>query len=432
MRVNKKQITVMSLLNVVIIALAAVILFRPAYSADSEPQGDPVGGEPHVHQKLRAAEDGKADGILGETRLMGLGEESVVGAYEMGGALFVFGNATVAGLDFDGYGGFLCKLGDTGGILGFTYFSGRMTAAGIVEGGFFVGTTAEEDGKEVSRLYFVTESGEKTELSRTDGYVEDIFWVNGKGAAVVTRPYGAVKLTEYGNEEGAWSAGKSTRITSGLDIEYFDSYYVGNGYVVAARAYDGTYYDSLVFYTFEAGGSAAAHYFGGREESRLTPYAVMPYAEGYLAVCRRAGVATIATVDFTFTSYRRDTLSFSFDNASLFYADKKYYACFDCPDGYVTYEIYGALNRRTLSALDGKKVQAVSGVSVFAATEGDEMSLTDIASGQVVQFDITNCTVYRALNFGGGICVVLSATGGSAVGAPTGPSDVYILRIKNF
>ena len=432
MRVNKKQITVMTVLNVIIAALVATVLLYPAPVNASAPVTEPVDTEPTVHEKLRDAEEGKAEGILAETRLMGTGEERVVFSCEISGVLYIFGNATAAGLDFDGYGGFLCRLDETGKILGFTYFPGRMTAACIAESGFLVGITGEEDDKEVSRLYSVSPSGESADVGRIDGYAEDIFSIGGTSVAVITRPYGAIKLTEYSYAGGAWSASRGTRISSGLDIDYFDCYYAGGGYVIAARAYDAPHYDSLVFYSFEAGGNASPHYFGGKENSMLTPYAVMPYDGGYLAVCRRGGVATIATVDYTFTSYRRDSLEFSFDKASLFYAGGKYYACFDCPDGYVTYEIDGSLNRRKLSAADGCNVTCMVGSAsaAFAAVTQDALTLRALKSGETVAFNIKGCVVYKIICSGGQATVVMSASGGDAVGAPTGASDVYVLRIK--
>ena len=79
-----------------------------------------------------------------------------------------------------------------------------------------------------------------------------------------------------------------------------------------------------MFYTFEAGGDATAHFYGGSGDSIMQPYAVMPYPEGYVALCRRNGVAAIVTVDYTFMSYRRDLLGFGFDGARLVYFNDQY------------------------------------------------------------------------------------------------------------
>ncbi len=428
MRANRKQIAVVMLLNVVIASLVAVIFLLPSAPANGD-DDVPAVVPPEVHEKLRDAQPGKADGILSETRLMGTGDESLVGAFELSGVYYIFGNSSAVGLDFDTRGGFLCRINGNGKIVGFTYFDGTMTAAGIAERGFLVGTTETVDDKEVSRLYAVDADGECAEIGRLDGYAQDIMTVGGGKTAVITRPYGSIKLTEYTLSGGEWSAGRNTRISTGLDVEYFDCYYVGGGYVLAARAYSEPKYDSLVFYTFEAGGNAAPHYYGGKDESMLTPFAVMPYDGGYLSVCRRGGVATIATVDYTFTSYRRDTLSFAFDDAELFYADKKYYACFDCPDGIVTYEIDGMLSRRVITAADGLKTACAvkADKTVLAATKENTLSAIAIGGGKV-EFDIDNVNVCRAFFDGGVITLIITASGGSAVSAPNG-SDVYLLRL---
>lgn len=432
MRVNKKQIAVVTVLNIVIVFLVAAVFFIPRTEPTAAGDDTGVTGPPTVHEKLRDAEKGKVAGIETETRLMGAGEESAVFVAEISGVTYVFGNTTASGLDFDGYGGFLCRLNGAGKILGFTYFDGRMTAAGIAEGGFLVGTTETENEKETARLYSVGLDGEKTETARTDGAAADIISVGGGKVAVVTRPYGALKLTEYILDGGKWTAGRNTRITSGLDTEYFDCYYVGGGYVIAARACDPPRYDSLVFYTFEAGGNAAPHYFGGKDENALTPFDVMPYEGGYLALCRLNGVAAVASVDYTFTSFRRDSLGFSLDGAKLLYADKKYYACFDRSQGPITYEINKTLDRSAVVEAYGmlpSRAASFGGKTVFTANDDDSVTVFALGGGKRV-FPLNNAKVYRMLCGEEGITIVLSASGGDAVTKPVGPSDLYVLHVK--
>ena len=231
-----------------------------------------------------------------------------------------------------------------------------------------------------------------------------------------------------------WAAEHNTRITSGYTLDYFDCYRLGDGYILAARAYSLPRYDSIVFYTFEAGGDATAHFYGGSGDSIMQPYAVMPYPEGYVALCRRNGVAAIVTVDYTFMSYRRDLLGFAFDGARLLYCNDLYYACFDSADGSTVYELDEKLNRRTLSAADGMSPSCAiksAGAIIVGATDDGKAKLTDASGSRALSLDIQSGVFYGGYRTTDGhTVIVLSATGGDALTAPSGGRDVYVICVK--
>ena len=116
MRLNKWQTVIITLLNVVIATLIVVIMLTGAGKGvpdgdnagagdvgTEQPPSDQTGGEvdPPEHIKLREASAGKAEGIVRETRLMGSGDETAVKVYFRSGVTYLFGNSTVADLDFE-------------------------------------------------------------------------------------------------------------------------------------------------------------------------------------------------------------------------------------------------------------------------------------------------------------------------------------------
>ena len=191
MRLNKRQIAVITVLNVVIAALVAAIFLLPAV-ASANGGGGGNGGNTDVitpptdeHEKLREPTAGRVPQIQRETRLMGTGDETVEAVHFVDGIAFIFGNATVSGLDFDSYGGFLCMVGSKGNILGFTYFDGRLTAVGVAEGGFAAATIVRGGTDEaVARLYSVDYDGKAEEVATLDGAASDIIAIGGTRVAV--------------------------------------------------------------------------------------------------------------------------------------------------------------------------------------------------------------------------------------------------------
>lgn len=442
MRLNRRQIAVITILNVVIAALVAAIFLLPAVASANGNGGTGGGGAGGVdvppteeHVKLRDPVSGRVPQIARETRLMGTGDETVVAVHFVDGISFIFGNATVGALDFDSYGGFLCMVGSKGNILGFTYFDGRMTAVGVTEGGF-AAATVERGGTDeaVSRLYSVDYDGKATQVATLDGAAVDIIALGATRTAVVTKPnVNSFKLTEYAVSDDGWAAEYNTRISSGYTLDYFDCYRMGDEYILTARAYSLPRYDSVVFYTFEAGGDATAHFYGGSGDSMMQPYAVMPYPEGYVALCRRNGVAAIVTVDYTFMSYRRDLLGFAFDAARLFYCDDLYYACFESADGTTVFELDGKLNRRTVTAADGVMPSCVvrSAGALIAGASADGIKITDVSGSRALALDVAGGVFYGGYRTTDGTTVfILSATGGDALTAPSGGRDVYVIAVK--
>lgn len=451
MRVTKKQIAVITILNLVIAALIALFiyfktpLFRSAASESDSGAGGNNGSitdddgttkvdtpsEDPVHDKLRDAAAGKVKEIAYETRLMGTGDESVVFSTTLGGVTYIFGNAVVPDYDFDSSGGFLCRVGGNGKILGFSYFSGKLTAVGIIEGGFGAATISDAGTQdEKTQLFGVNDEGSITPLFELEGAAVDVMSIGSKKMSVVCRiSEGTLKLTEYTRAGDGWAVGKSTRISNGLKIEYFDCYYVNGEYTISARASSGADYDTLIFYTFAAGGGETAHYPGGSDEK---PYAVMPFGSGYLELCEKDGNAAIVTFGKSFTSYQRERLDIKSTGGKLFFCGGKYYACFDTDSGAVTYEIDGSLNMKTVTKVNGAELAAVvsmdntlfvgatsSGVTV---TDGDEISAA---------LDIKDVKISRVMKTGyNELLIVLTAKGGNALSASTGGYDVYVISVK--
>ncbi|MBD5131987.1 MAG: hypothetical protein HDT28_05280 [Clostridiales bacterium] len=447
MRITRKQIAVIAFLNVVIILLVLFIVFgKPGAlgATDDTPQDDPsVGGDdsqtviaPPVpeHNKLRKASAGLVDEIVTETRLMGSGDETIVYAQTIGGVLYVFGNTTVADFDFDSYGGFVCRFNSALDILGFTYLDGKITAVCMIGDGFAVGTySATDTGDSKSRLYAVDLDGGAKTVVTPSGEVADITVDEGVIAVLTKQSSNGFTLTEYSTDGDKWNAEYSTRISSSYTLDYFDCYKIGRVYVLAARAYSLPRYDSLVFYTFEAGGDPSAHFYGGTGDSLMQPYAVLPYPSGYIALCRREGTAVIVTVDYAFKTYRRETLGFAFERARLFYNDGLYYACLDCADGPITYEIDANLNLRPLGVADGMAVLNVAdGTAVkLIGTAGDKLRIAATSGANTVDLAM-NAEKCRAVKTqDGGLVLVVSSSGGDAVSAPTGGRDIYVLLMRN-
>ncbi len=446
MRLNKAQAAVITALNIVIVALIAVIFLVPYFGGRSARGDDaPVTGdkpnniEPEVpeHVKLRGASEGKAEGILRETRLMGSGDETVVAVKFRDGVSYIFGNATVADLDFDSYGGFLCVVNAAGTMLSYTYFEGAIGAVCPLSGGFAV--AAGES------LYFTDYTGKIDKRADTDGgALEIVPTLDGNKIAVITQPTStALKLTEYSMTGDMWSAGSSTRIDSGFTLKFFDCYCFVDSYVISARAYSLPRYDAAVLYSFTAGGDATAHYYGGTGENITRPYAVMPCAAGYFALASKNGLATVITVDYAFMSYHSINLGFTFSDARLFFENGKYYACFDRLDGAATFELEDNLSRRRLSALDGLFIDCVfetdkvlcAGTvknAAASATGEDGSAAAEIIAPYTESsrsFDIKSAEFYGGFQNTDGLTLVLSATGGDALSAPSGGRDIYIVTL---
>lgn len=445
MRLSKSQLAVITVLNVVIAALLATVFLLPKFGLGLGGGGgvnDPDDGT-HVdtpvtpdHDKLRGPSAGRVDGILRETRLMGSGDERIIDAFEKNGMLYVFGNATVGDYDFDAYGGFLCRIDGGGKICAFEYFTGRMTAVGVVDDGYAVATVSDTGTDNArNRLYHVGHGSTPREVATLGGTAVGIISVSAGKVAVVTRKTeNSLRLTEYAVGDGDWAAGRNTDISSGYALEYFDCYVLGDAYVMAARASSLPRYDSVVFFTFEAGGDPSAHFYGGSGDSMLQPYAVMPCDSGYVILCRRNGTATIVSLNYAFTSYHRDILGFAFDDARLVFSGDKYYACFDCADGAQTYEFDAKLQvRKLLSATGGAIVDAPvkNAPSLIACKTKTATAVISVAGDKKVSFDITNAEVrFAQKNSDGTVTLVLSATGGAAVSAPTGGRDIYVVCIE--
>ncbi len=444
MRLNKAQSIVITLMNILIVALVAVILFVP--NAPDKTASEPTSGsvtppvddpqpETPTHNKFRDAVDGKVDGIVRETRLMGNGDETVVKVFFREDVSYIFGNATVKGLDFDEYGGFLCVVNGAGTILSYTYFGGNITAACIMPEGY--GVAAGDT------LYTVDYAGNKTKAATLDG---SAVWLSPEtfGIAAVTQPSAtSLKYTEFAKNGDEYTQAHSTRIDSGFALDFFDCYDFGTTKTIAARTYRLPMYDSIGFFTFEPGGSADAYYYGDSAELSIRPYAVMPYAKGFFAVVSRNGVAAILSIDYGFASFKVSSLGFSFTDASLMFIGGKYYVSFTRSDGAVTYVLDDNLSRARVSALDGimpQTAEKTQSEQIFFGGQVNELAgggKTGIAlsfastSGEALSLDILGGTVHAMTYTERGTIAVISASGGAALSAPTSGKDVYVLLLDN-
>lgn len=449
MKLSKTQATVIALLNILIVALLAVIFLVPIVRDNVAASGNggndgktdvpPVDtdDDPPEHNKLRAPSAGATDEIARETRLMGDGDETIVATYFTDDVIYIFGNATVAGLDFDGNGGFLCRMSAAGTILSYTYFDGSITAACTLGSTYAVAAGGT--------VYAVDGAGNAVARLGVDGVV-DLFGKDGNKLAVISQPSPtSLKYAEYSMVGEEWTSGFVTRIDSGYTLKYFDCYDFGGTAVIAARAHSLPLYDSIVFYKFMPGGDATAMYYGGSGENKLRPYAVMPSSFGYFAlVASGGGIATIMSVDYGFTSYHSFSLGFTFIDARALYIGGKYYASFDRSDGAVTYEIEGDLSRRRLNAADGVFIDCglgSGGASVLVGTAPEVLSTGDrtattayvvsVHTEKILPLDMTGARFCGARYYGGELTLVLSATGGTALSKPTAGRDVYVITINN-
>lgn len=448
MRLSKAQGVVITLLNVLIVVLVTVALFvpqsfwqsitgdAPASEANATPvvpgdsSDDPV--DP-PHEKLRPATSGVSDAVKAETRLMGLGDETVVATYTHGDDLYVFGNAPVAGLDFDTYGGFLCMLGQDGTIKRYTYFTGNITAVGFIAGGYAVAAGGA--------VYFVDYTGAKTQVLSAESVV-DVFTVEGETVAVVTRPAeSSLVYSEYTvGKDGVWAKGKVTRIDGGYSLRYFDCFMLGDTRVIAARAYSLPRFDALVLYSFRPSGDASAHYYGGNDDALMRPYAVLPAKDGYIALVSRGGIATVLGIDYDFETEHIRSLGFTFYDARMFLCNKKYYANFDRTAGSVTYELNGFSEGTPISVADGltlDKVINVDGEPLFigsvqkngtvAATTANELVI--VGENSRVALKANAAAVCGAYVVSGGLRLVMSCKGGADFSEPTAGRDIYVAVI---
>lgn len=428
MREKKSYVAIIIFLNIVIATLLIVFFFFTPVPSGEGGGSDPDEPTTAKHEKLRPAVPGKADGIAAETQLMGSGDEHVVFVSAADGVTYIFGNAAVADLDFDFYGGFLCRVDSSGNILGFTYFAGRMTAAAIAEGGFAVATVS---GGDSSRLLVIGTDGQTLAEAAIEGAALDIFCGDSNKLAVVTRlSGGSIKLIEYVFADGKPVPSKSTLISTVYALDYFGCYYVGGKYVISARLH-GTRYDAVVFYECSVGYDAVSYPYGGSDDNMLTPYAVLPCADGFLALGRRQGEAVVVTVDFAFSKYTRVRMGFDADGAKLIDANGKYYACFSREDGYVTYDI-DTQRRTVLTAANGysaNKAFTLGGSPYLICTLDNALVLLNAASGGMRTYSVIGADEFFVAENANGITLVFSAKGGNDVGTPTGGRDIYCLNI---
>ena len=433
MKLSKAQGIVITLLNIIIVALVAVILFVPEFSVlgvfssgekptDPPEEDDPPVVEEPVHDKHRAPSAGKADGIISETRLMGLGDESVVKAFFLFGSVYIFGNATVKGLDFDGYGGFICKLSEEGEIKAFSYLDGNISAAAAFGEGFIV--TAER------KVYFVgADCTASVCVEQTDGDALDVLPVNNGVVAVISQPSGtSLKLTEY--EVSEWKNGHSTRVDSAYSLKYLGCFDLGDKYVLAARANSLPRYDSLVLYSFIAGGDGVEHSYGGDGKNIIDPYAVMPCERGFIAACSKNGIATVLFIDYSFTLYHVYSLGFTATSGCLVYSGVCY-ACFESADGFITYRAEGAVKPERVRSFDGIKLCAARSGYFIGAVEGEHGAIAVFSEDKtVLSYSVSGGIAYSFDTSGGTVRAVISAVGGEALSPTSGGRDVYYLVLK--
>ncbi|MCH5162115.1 MAG: hypothetical protein J1G38_01340 [Clostridiales bacterium] len=425
MHLSKSQAAVITALNVVIVALVAVVFLVPLGGVPASGSGDklPTGGETQEHVKLREASKGAVPEIIRETRLMGNGDESVVAVYFRGGVSYIFGNATVKGLDFDSFGGFLCLVDGAGTILVFSYFDGAVSAVGVVGGGYAVGAG--------NKLYFADYEGAIEVVAELDGTAREFLAVSPtKLAAVTELSENSFKLTEYYIEDG-WKAGNNTRIYSIRKLKYFGCYAFDDYYVISARATSETGYAAVAFFSFKAGGMPTEYYEGGAVENVTRPFAVMPHGKEFFAAVTRNGKAGIISLDNSFSLFRSISLGLEAANARLFNVGEKCYACFFASGGAVTYDVDDELGCAKLDAWDGMEIDRVLLFGEPTAV-GNKNGGAVIAplSGKAIELDTQNAVFYGGFMSADGYTLVMSATGGGALSKPTAGRDVYVITVR--
>ena len=435
MRLSKSQAFVITALNVVIVILLVLLFWSPlgtssAFGGNSGSGGGggddtkPTGGEVK-HEKLRNAIAGAVPEVVRETRLMGNGDETVVSVYFRDGVSYIFGNATVKGLDFDDYGGFLCIVNAAGSIMSFTYFDGAIGAIGVAGMGYAVGAG--------EKLYFVDYLGKATVVSEIKGKAVDIFAgsLDANKIAVVTQPSAnEFRCVEYKMNGENFTAGNSTLIYSYRNLEYFAGYGYDGEYVIAARASTLPRYDSLAFFSFVPGGNATEHY-DTDDKVITTPYAVMPSENGYVSLCSRNGSAAIVKLGAAFAAYPAIDLSFETSGAKLFMSGEKYYACFSRADGAVTYELTDD-HHFVLSALDGITVDSMINAGGMTAVGKKSESEAVVAkfSGGELSLAIDDVVIYGGFKNGDYTTLVLYAVGGEEISKPTAGRDISVVTVK--
>lgn len=437
MRLSKSQTFVITALNIVIIVLVAILFWAPISSSVSggnsgsggtDDTDKPTDVEVKPHEKLREASAGAVPEIVRETRLMGNGDESVVAVHFRSGVSYIFGNATVKGLDFDSFGGFLCMVNAAGKIMSFTYFDGAITAVGVVNGGYGVGAG--------EKLYIVDYDGESRSVADLDGRAVDIFTVvDTDKVAVITQPDSKqFRFVEYNVRNDKYTEGNTTRINSYRELEYFDCYDFGSEYVIAARASTLPRYDSLAFFSFVAGGKPTMHYDTEAVDDPITPYAVMPIMSdegGYVALCSKNDSAKIVKIGSAFSAYPATDLGFSSSGAKILRDGKNSYACFLREGGATTYVLGDKSNDR-IPEFDGISVDCVltTDTTVAVGTKVEnEMSIAKL-SGEKLSLDMESARIYGGFKNSDGLTLVLSAVGGDALSAPTAGRDVYVITVK--
>lgn len=432
---SKTQTAIITVLNLIIAALIAVIWFMPFSNASASPGDDgngetPGGDEPTVavHEKLRDASAGAVSDIVRENRLMGSGDESVVSVYNRSDCTFILGNTTVADLDFDEYGGFLCVLNAAGKILGFSYFGERIVCTADIGSGLLVA------GREW--IYFADYSGEITRVLQLSGAVADMFPLQNSTVAVLSQPNSnSLLYEEYVVVDRTLKSGASTLITESANIEYFDSYIFGDKTVVSAAVGIDPAYGALSFYRFTVGGDASASYYGGTGETKVTPHAVVPYGSGYYALIEKGGMLHLVTVDYEFSQYREQALGFTANGKSrLIHFGGTYFACLMTDGGAVNLAIT-ELSRVRLFALDGVVVDSIikCGDEVLLLGSGERMTIavkTDLTASVRRTLDIDGSVRAAYTRKDGDICVVITASGGGALSTPTHGTDVYYAVLK--
>ncbi len=440
MRLSKLQTAVIVFLNIVIAVLLSVIFFVPKLRTEAagvrdeqDPPSVDINGQPEPeHNKLRPASSGAVPEIARETRLMGSGDETAIDVYFRSGVSYIFGNATVKDYDFDSYGGFLCMVNAAGTILSYTYFDGKMGAVGIVANGYAVGAGES--------LYYVDYTGAAEIKAELDGPAVDILTVDNNRIAAVTQPTDkSLKLTEYSTVGKEWTADAATRIDNGYALRFYDCYRLDESYVIAARSFYLPKYDAAVFFSFVPGGDPTEHRYGGSGDKMTRPYAIMPCEGGYFAIAAINGMATIITVDSKFISYHSVALGFGFTDASLTFADDKYYASFDKQDGAVTYELKSDLSRKKLNSVAGIYVDCAfkAGNIMLTGTESSggeapgKAVIADPYNAKFTRLDIKGAVFYGGFTNTDGLTLVLGATGGDALSKPTGGRDIYIVTLAS-
>lgn len=135
---TKSQLRIIAALIIVVVALAAGLLFYmpTAQEASANPTPQTPSENAASHEKIRDAEICLEPSLIFSQTFGGSGNESIVKIFYNENCLYIFGNTDSSDYDFDKAGAFLAIIGTNGKTQGFFSYDGELKAVTLYDGGF--------------------------------------------------------------------------------------------------------------------------------------------------------------------------------------------------------------------------------------------------------------------------------------------------------